>query len=132
MAKKILSVFMALIAVASCFSSTTVFGQTIDDDYGVQPLMEVISSCNGSLRKSGLTLYAYGTMKSSRSTNLKIQLQIQKKKSGTYSPYITWSTSKTGTTASLSKDIDVNILYTYRLKATFKAENEESVRFYYY
>ena len=70
-------------------------------------------------------------MTTKRSADLYIQLQIQKKKDGTYSPYITYAKTGTGTTLALAKDINVNILYTYRLKATFEADTETSVRFLY-
>lgn len=131
MTKKFLSVILALITILSCFGSTTVFGQTSDEDYEIQPRMTIIDATMPGFTKKGITLYVSGVMTTKRSADLYIQLQIQKKKDGTYSPYITYAKTGTGTTLALAKDINVNILYTYRLKATFEADTETSVRFLY-
>ncbi len=132
MTKKFLSVALALITVLSCFSATTVFGQTSDEDYVIQPRMAIIDQVIPGFTKKGITLYVSGMMTTKKSADLYIQLQIQKKKDGEYSPYITYAKTGTGTSLSLAKDINVNILYTYRLKATFEADTETSVRFLYY
>lgn len=131
MTKKILAFILAMITVVSCFSATTVFGQTVADDYEIQPRMTYIASTTGGLTIKGLKAYCMASVSAKQSASLKIEMQLQKKSGDSYTAYKTWTASKTGTSLTLGEEQTVNPLSTWRLRVYCSAGNETMTNYYY-
>jgi len=58
-------------------------------------------------------------------------MELQKKKSGTYTTIETWNSSRTGSVLTMSEDRLINVLSEYRLKVTFSAGTETVVAYAY-
>lgn len=124
----IISIILTLIMTLSAgFSS---YAKVIDDNI-IQPCYVNIKSTYSEIMKSGITVTATAKLSAQKSMSLKIVMELQKKKSGTYETIKTWSESKTGTSLAMSEKRNINILCDYRLKVTFTAGNETSVVYRY-
>jgi len=129
MTKKAFSLFMALIMAVSVFGiSFNVFADDTSDDAD-NTRYSVISSDTYKIRISGITATCSASLSASYSTSLTIKMELQKKKSGTYSTIKTWTTSRTGTSVGIEETRTINPLSTYRLKVTFTAGSETIVRY---
>lgn len=87
------------------------------------------SSCFISI--SGITANCTSSFNARSSTKLSIEVELQKKKSGTFETIKTWSVSKTGTYLSVAEKRTINLLSDYRLKTTFTAGTETRVAYAY-
>ena len=63
--------------------------------------------------------------------SLSITIELQKLKSGSYETIETWSDSNTGVSMNLDADRLINLLATYRIKATFNAGGESVTDYAY-
>ena len=124
---KLLAVLMVIIAVLSACS--VAFAGEENDEPGDR--YSVIGVVSGSLTIRGLTATCTGRVSAQYSTTLKITLELQKKKSGTYTTIKTWTSSTTSTSHLLQGQRTINPLSTYRLKATFKAGSESTTKYIY-
>lgn len=124
----IISVVMALLMALS--ASFVSYAKTVDDN-SAQPYYVNIKSPYAAITKSGITVTAMAKLVAQKSMQLKIVMELQKKKSGVYETIKTWSASKTGTRLAMSEKRNINILCDYRLKVTFTAGNETSVVYRY-
>lgn len=128
---KVISFLLAML----CLCSSTVFGQAKVAQAAMPetavPYFTTISSTTHSINISGIKATCTATVRSQKSTTLKLKMELQKKKSGVYSTVKTWEHSKTGTSLSASESRNINILYDYRLKTTFTAGSESTVSYAY-
>ncbi len=114
--------------------AVSVFGissNVFADDSEEPTRYSVIATDTAAIRISGITANCSASLSASYSTSLKIKMELQKKKSGSYSTIKTWSDSRTGTVLGISGSKTINPLSTYRLKTTFTAGNETVVRYDY-
>lgn len=116
-----------LMALSASFVS---YAKTVDDN-SAQPYYVNIKSPYAAITKSGITVIATAKLVAQKSMQLKIVMELQKKKSDRYETIKTWSASKTGTRLAMSEKRNINILCDYRLKVTFTAGNETSVVYRY-
>lgn len=128
---KIISLLLALF----CLCSSMVFGQAKSAQAAMPetavPYFTTISSTTHSINISGIKATCTATVRSQKSTTLKLKMELQKKKSGAYSTIETWEHSKTGVSLSASESRNINILSDYRLKTTFTAGSESTVSYAY-
>lgn len=127
--KQIVCIIMCLLL---CGSMTAVaFDVNSPETEIVTPRYANISSHSCSLTISGVNSTSSATLRSKSSMSLKIKMELQKKKSGTYQTIETWNSSRTGTILSMEEDRLINILADYRLKVTFTAGSESAVSYAY-
>lgn len=126
-------VIMLLVAMFAFSSAFSVNAAVIDndDDLIATPYYTTISMHATYISISGITATCSTTLNSTKSTTLKIKMELQKKKSGVYETIETWSTSGTGTLLGMDKKRNINILCDYRLKATFTAGSETVISYDY-
>lgn len=128
--KKLIALLMALITVLSVFGGG--FSALADGSEDTIPVRySVIDSHTSRIKISGVTATCTASLTSSYSTSLTIKMELQKKKSGSYSTIKTWTDSRTGIVLSAEHKRTINALATYRLKTTFKAGNETAVVYNY-
>lgn len=127
--KQILSVAMCLLL---CFL-TAAFAKAEDasEDENSGAKYTYIESKTCSLSISGINSTSKALLYAKSSTSLKIQMELQKLKSGSYSTIKTWTATKTGTSLSMSETRLINVLATYRLKVTFTAGSETVTSYAY-
>lgn len=121
--KKGISVLLCLLLIFSCMQMSFCASAV------PYTLNILTSSC--SLDISGITSTSTAKMITKSSMSLKIKMELQKLKNGTYTTVETWTASKTGTTLSMTETRLINALSTYRLVVTFDAGNETVVRYAY-
>lgn len=90
-----------------------------------------ISNITSSCVISGVTASCNASMFCKSSVSMTIKMELQKLQSGSYSTVKTWTESKTGTSLSVTKTKLINVLSTYRLKATFTAGSETVTAYAY-
>ncbi len=131
-AKKAISVLLIVTFLLSfgalCFASEP---EEAENESGGSRFT-TISSANAQISKSGLTVTCNATLKAKYSTSLKITMVLQKNSSGSWSDVKTWTKTGSGTSLSAEESRVINILYTYRLKVTFKADSETYTTYAYY
>lgn len=120
-----------LMLLVSLFSSTVVASAKTKDDNVVSPQYTTISRNSTCITISGITATCTTSMTSQYPTSLKIKMELQKKKSGTYETVETWTSSKQGVNIVMSESRNINVLCDYRLKATFTAGSESTVVYKY-
>ena len=128
--KKIIALLLALITAISVLGGG-VSAIADDTEETVPTRYSVIDSHASRIKISGVTAKCTATLSASYSTSLKITMDLQKKKSGTYSTIKTWTDSRTGISLGAEHSKTINALSTYRLKVTFKAGNETAVVYNY-
>lgn len=122
--KRLVALALCLIMIFSCFQLIA-FCETAS-------VMNLnISNDTCALTISGINSTSSASMQTARSMSLSIKMELQKKKSGTYTTIETWTASRTGATLSMCEDRLINVLATYRLKVTFTAGNETIIRYAY-
>ena len=115
-----------------CGSMTVIAVNMNSADAGiVNPIYTNISVKSCALDISGINSTSSATLHASKSMSLKIKMELQKKKSGTYQTIETWNVSKTGTFLTAEKERLINVLADYRLKVTFTAGSETVVSYAY-
>lgn len=125
---KIFSILFSAIAI--CGSIFTVNAASMQEDE-ISPCYVTISNTVSYMNISGIKANCYASVTSDYSTSLSIKIELQKKKSNGYETIETWSANKTGSYLELSKSRNINLLSDYRIKVTFKADQESSVSYKY-
>ena len=120
-----------LMLLTSLFSSTVVASAKTKDENVASPQYTTISRNSTCITISGITATCTTSRNAQYSTSLKIKMELQKKKSGTYETVETWTSSKQGVNIVMSESRNINILSDYRLKATFTAGSETTVVYDY-
>lgn len=131
MPKKVIKIMSLALVMLFVFSTVSmVFAEGANDD-SIPTRFSVISCTSAGLKITGLTANCRGDLVAQYSTSLKIELTLQKYTSSGYKPVQTWTKTGTGTHLYLEKEKTVNILNSYRLKASFTAGNETHVMYVY-
>lgn len=120
-----------LMAFVSAFSANTVANAQVKNDDLILPQYTTILKNSTGISISGIKATCTTSITSQYPTSLKIKMELQKKKSGGYETVETWTSSKNGVTLAMSESRNINILYDYRLKATFTAGSETTVVYKY-
>lgn len=128
--KKIIAFILALITAISILGGG-VSAIADDTEETVPTRYSVISSHASIITINGVTANCSASLNASHSTSLKIKMELQKKKSGSYSTIKTWTDTKTGSHLAAGHSKTINVLSTYRLKTTFTAGNETAVVYSY-
>ncbi len=129
-AKKCASIILVLIMLFSLFTINTSAAQ-VEEDYGVMPCWTTIRLIDKSFVISGINSTTDVSLYSQTSTSLKITVNFQKLKSGTYETIETWTETGTGTYLNLHETRLINILCDYRIMVTCKAGSESNVSYVY-
>lgn len=122
---------LIILSVLMIFGSTMISNAAVINDDGISPYYANIYSCSANLAISGIKAECKADIKANKSVNLKIKMELQKKKSSGYETVETWTSSKTGTILAMSKSRNINVLYKYRLKVTFTAGTEKEIIYKY-
>lgn len=120
-----------LLVLFSVFSATIVANANVKSDDMISPQYTTIFENSTCISISGIKATCTTSMTSQYPTSLKIKMELQKKKSGGYETVETWTSSKQGVNIVMSESRNINILYDYRLKATFTAGSETTVVYKY-
>lgn len=130
-AKKFFTVLLSITMLLSC--SLSIGAAVIDNDMdnSIELMYTTIETNSTSLTISGIKAKCAASLRSKKSTTLKIKMELQKKKSSGYETVETWTGSKTGTYLSMSESRNINILCDYRLKVTFTAGTESTTVYKY-
>ncbi len=127
---KIMSIIMAMLIALS--ASTVAFAETDDStDTEIVYRYTTIGTNTARLSISGITASCSASLTAKYATSLYIKMELQKKSSGTYSTVKTWTKSANSTGTAVTGSRTINPLSTYRLKVTFKADNETVVTYKY-
>ena len=122
--KKILSIILC-----SLFLLLPVVGVSVCGEENAKNSQICSSKCNISI--SGINSTMHASLEAIKSVSLKITVELQKSKSGTYTTIETWNATKQGTFLSFSEKRMINVLSDYRIKVTFTAGNETIVKYAY-
>lgn len=89
-----------------------------------------IYSTSVGLSKSGSTaIMGASIIPKSPPAELKLYVYLERNQNGTWTPYNSWSTSKTGISLVLTQNYTVARGYTYRVKASCYANGENHVTY---
>lgn len=122
--------FSILLIVLTLFSTATIaYADT--EDSGIAPYYSSIDKNSAQLDITGIKAKCFASVSTKSPKNLKIVMELQKKKSNGYETVKTWTSSKNGTNLSMTESRNINVLSTYRLKVTFTAGNETLVVYKY-
>lgn len=131
MVRKVLKrIFCVVMCLLMCGSMAAIALEVESLD-PVEPRYANISNHGCALVISGVNSTSSAFMHAKKSMSLKIKMELQKKKSGTYQTIETWNSSKTGTYLTMEEDRLINVLADYRLKVTFTAGSETVVSYAY-
>ncbi len=122
---------LIILSVLMIFGSTMISNAAVINDNEISPYYVNISDNSAKLSISGIKANCSAAIQSKKSVNLKIKMELQKKKSSGYVTVETWTSSKTGTILAMSKSRNINALCKYRLKVTFTAGAEKEVVYEY-
>jgi hypothetical protein len=120
-------VFVSLFSTSAIAKAET----ETNDDNEILLRYSTIAITSTSFSISGVKATCTASLKPQYSTNLKIVMELQKKKSSGYETVETWTSSTTGISLSTSKSRTINVLSTYRLKVTYTAGSETTVVYKY-
>ena len=122
--------FSILLIVLTLFSTATIaYADT--EDSNISPCYSSIDKNYAQLDITGVKAKCFASLSTKSPKNLKIVMELQKKKSNGYETVKTWTSSKTGTRLSMSESRNINALCTYRLKVTYTAGSEQVVAYKY-
>ncbi len=128
--KKSTSILLVLTLLLSLFAISCYAVQD-EEDYGVMPCWSTIDSIHTSFTISGLNSNSYVYLVSQVSTSLKIVVNLQKLKSGSYETIETWTETGKGTSLELDESRLINVFSDYRIKITCTAGSETNVSYDY-
>lgn len=110
---------------------TSVANASVNGNNELAPCYINIANKSESITISSIKATCSANMSTNRTMRLTIKMELQKKKSNGYETVKTWTSSKTGTTLSMSESRNINALCTYRLKVTYTAGSEQVVAYKY-
>lgn len=88
-----------------------------------------ISDTSVDLGNIGTALCTTSITPDSSTAKLQIYMYLERNQGGTWTPYKSWSASKTGPYLSLSQNVSVAKGYTYRVKGSFYANGENHISY---
>lgn len=131
-AVKISNTFVSiLLSFLILIGMTSVANASVNRNNELAPCYINIANKSESITISSIKATCAASMSTNRTMRLTIKMELQKKKSNGYETVKTWTSSKTGTTLSMSESRNINALCTYRLKVTYTAGNEQVVAYKY-
>ena len=135
MKKYLISAMALMLAIVALFSFPSFsFAEENDPtaDEVIAMRYNTISSTSSSITISGVTATCTGRVYAQYSTYLRVQLELQKYSSGSYSTIQTWAAVKqSGISLGKEGSKTINPASSYRLKATFTAGGETAVVYRY-
>lgn len=126
-ARAVLCLLLALFLLGGTWTAYA----AVDDPPAITPYYVNIGKHVGYFEISGIKATCKATLQTGKSMKLTIKMELQKLKSSTYETIKTWSSSKTGTTLTMSESRNINIFCDYRLKITYTAGSETVVVYRY-
>lgn len=131
-AVKISNTFVSiLLSFLILIGMTSIANASVNGNNELAPCYINIANKSESITISSIKATCAASMSTNRTMRLTIKMELQKKKSNGYETVKTWTSSKTGTTLSMSESRNINALCTYRLKVTYTAGNEQVVAYKY-
>ena len=130
--KRLLSIMLATMLILSAFSATAC--KTIkaeENEYEVMPCFTTIMTEKYAITISGLKAVVSGSLVPKYTTSLQITLVLQKYTNGGWYADQTWVGTAYDDYLYLEGKKTINIFAEYRLKVTFKADQETSTRIMY-
>lgn len=124
----LISVLLSFLILV-CLTSVT--NASVNENNELAPCYINIADKNETLTISNIRATCSANMSTTRTMQLTIKMELQKKKSNGYETIKTWTSSKTGTSLSMSESRNINALCTYRLKVTYTAGDEKVVAYKY-
>lgn len=138
MYKKAISIISILLIIILFINSTIIpvsaldtFEENTSVVSEVMPRFTTIANLTTAFSINGVNSTSTATLISQISTNLKIVIELQKKKSGTYETIETWTKTGTGDTLVLEKTRLINVLSDYRIRVTYTAGSESTTVYKY-
>lgn len=130
--KKLLSIVLAMMFLFSAFSATGCeTAKAEENEYEIAPCFTTIMTAAYAITIDGITAHVSGSLTPKYKTSLSITLDLQKYSSGSWSTVKTWTASANDIHLTLEGSKVINIFSDYRLKATFKADQETVIRYRY-
>lgn len=126
-ARAVLCLLLALLMLGGTWTAYA----AIDDPPVITPYYVNIVKHGENFAISGIKATCKASLQTGKSMKLTIKMELQKLKSGTYETIKTWTSSKTGTTLTMSESRNINIFCDYRLKVTYTAGSETVVAYRY-
>ena len=120
---RVKQIFAILFSVLLMFSSCIAANADTNDN--LSTCYAEINRYNAKLSISGIKATCKASLFAKKSTDLKIKMELQKKKSDRYETVETWNGSKNGTSLIMTETRNINRLSKYRIKATFTAGSEK-------
>jgi len=127
---RVKQIFAILFSVLLMFSSCIAANADTNDN--LSTCYAEINRYNAKLSISGIKATCKASLFAKKSTDLKIKMELQKKKSDRYETVETWNGSKNGTSLIMTETRNINRLSKYRIKATFTAGSEKEVVYQYW
>ena len=122
---RVKQIFAILFSVLLMFSSCIAANADTNDN--LSTCYAEINRYNAKLSISGIKATCKASLFAKKSTDLKIKMELQKKKSDRYETVETWNGSKNGTSLIMTETRNINRLSKYRIKATFTGSEKEVV-----
>ena len=130
--KRLLSIALAIMILFSAFSAAACETAKADEnEYEIMPCFTTIVTEKYAIDISGLTAYVFASVIPAYKTSLQITLVLQKYKNGGWYADQTWVGTAYNDYLYLDGKKTINIFAEYRLKVTFKADQETSTRIMY-
>lgn len=131
-AVKISNTFISiLLSFLILIGMTSIANASVNGNNELAPCYINIANKSESITISSIKATCAASMSTNRTMRLTIKMELQKKKSNGYETIKTWTSSKTGTSLSMSESRNINALCTYRLKVTYTAGSEKVVAYKY-
>ena len=130
--KRMLSIVLAMMILLSTFSVTACeTAKAEDNEYEIMPCFTTIMTEIYSITIKGLKCTVSGSLIPVSTASLQITLVLQKYKNGGWYADKTWAGSAYDDYLYLEGSKTINVFSEYRLKVTFKANQETSTRIMY-
>ncbi|MCH5316938.1 MAG: hypothetical protein J1E05_03075 [Eubacterium sp.] len=130
--KRLLGIVLAILILFSAFS--VIACETVkaeDNEYEIMPCFTTIMSETYDIQINGLKATLTASLIPKYTTTLQITLELQKYTSGSWKTDKTWIATAYDDYLITDGSKLINVFADYRLKVTFKADQETSVRYRY-
>ena len=130
--KRLISVVLAImILLSACSAAACETAKAEDNEYEIMPCFTTIVTEKYSIIINGLKATVTASLIPAYTTSLQITLVLQKYKNGGWYADETWVATAYDDCLITEGKKTINIFADYRLKVTFKADQETSTRIMY-
>ena len=130
--KRLLSIVLSIMILFSTFSAVAYESAKADENgYEIMPCFTTIVTEKYSIVINGLQATVTASLIPAYTTTLQITLELQKYTSGSWKTDKMWIATAYDDCLITEGSKMINIFADYRLKVTFKADKETSVRYRY-